>query len=275
MPWELTDDLDTFRAATDAFLAARPVPNTTLLTLVETLTRRGSHAYGQEAPMFGAWRDPDGVVAGALLQTPPFPVYFSSLPPSAVSDAVSAFAGRALSGVNLPVDVLDLFVGPWEAQAGVTSTVHMRTRLYRLESLTAPKSAGVVRPGRPDDRATLIGWMREFLDEIGEPGQDGVEGIVDDKLAAGLVTVGEDQGVPVTMVMRTAPASGVVRIQYVYTPPPFRGQGYAGTATAAACVSAGDSEVVLFTDLGNPTSNALYQRLGFRAVEDRTAVTFA
>jgi predicted GNAT family acetyltransferase len=27
--------------------------------------------------------------------------------------------------------------------------------------------------------------------------------------------------------------------------------------------------VLLFTDLANPTSNALYQRLGYRAVEDR------
>jgi predicted GNAT family acetyltransferase len=33
-------------------------------------------------------------------------------------------------------------------------------------------------------------------------------------------------------------------------------------------------EVVLFADLGNPTSNALYQRLGFRPIEDRTVVAF-
>jgi MOSC domain-containing protein YiiM len=30
--------------------------------------------------------------------------------------------------------------------------------------------------------------------------------------------------------------------------------------------------VVLFTDLANPTSNALYQRLGYRPIEDRTVV---
>jgi predicted GNAT family acetyltransferase len=32
--------------------------------------------------------------------------------------------------------------------------------------------------------------------------------------------------------------------------------------------------VVLFTDLANPTSNALYQRLGYRPVEDRAVVEF-
>jgi predicted GNAT family acetyltransferase len=31
---------------------------------------------------------------------------------------------------------------------------------------------------------------------------------------------------------------------------------------------------VLFTDLANPTANALYQRLGYRMVSDRTTMTF-
>ncbi|MFG1607450.1 GNAT family N-acetyltransferase [Actinoplanes sp. NPDC049265] len=36
----------------------------------------------------------------------------------------------------------------------------------------------------------------------------------------------------------------------------------------------GATDVVLFTDLANPTSNALYQRLGYRPVEDRKVVLF-
>jgi predicted GNAT family acetyltransferase len=37
---------------------------------------------------------------------------------------------------------------------------------------------------------------------------------------------------------------------------------------SAAAVAAGATEVLLFTDLANPTSNALYQRLGYREVAD-------
>jgi hypothetical protein len=36
----------------------------------------------------------------------------------------------------------------------------------------------------------------------------------------------------------------------------------------------GATAVVLFTDLANPTSNSLYQRLGYRPVEDRVSVEF-
>ena len=69
----------------------------------------------------------------------------------------------------------------------------------------------------------------------------------------------------------------MVRVGPVYTPPGLRGRGYGGAATAAvsqAALGAGAREVVLYTDLANPTSNALYQRLGYRPVEDRVVLSF-
>ena len=69
----------------------------------------------------------------------------------------------------------------------------------------------------------------------------------------------------------------MVRVGPVYTPPERRGRGYAGAVTVAvsqASLDAGVREVVLYTDLANPTSNALYQRLGYRPVEDRVIFSF-
>jgi RimJ/RimL family protein N-acetyltransferase len=277
MAWEPIGDLETFTAVAGDFLRSRPVPHTTLLTLVDSLRRRGLQAYGRGKPIFAAWRDPSGVVAGALLQTPPFPIYFSEIPPEAVSAAVAMLDGQPVTGVNLLAGAVDEFVEPWRARTGVTATVKMRVRQYRLETLVPPTSPGRGRSARPGDRPLLITWLSEFLAYIGESAPD-VAGTVDDKLAAGLITIWEADGVPTAMVVRTAPEVGVVRIQYVYTPAPQRGRGYAGGATALAAQQAqqeGADEVVLFTDLGNPTSNALYQRLGFRPIEDRTVVVFA
>jgi GNAT superfamily N-acetyltransferase len=275
MVWELTDDLDCFMAAAEEYLRSRPVEHTTVLTLIGTLRRSGLSAYGREAPLFGAWRDHHGVVVGALLQTPPHPVLFGETPPSAVSEAVDAFDGRPLPGVNLPVSQVDLFVGPWVARNGSTATTHMRTRLYRLAALESP--GGPTRPATAEDRSLLIGWVRDFHASMGESLRD-AEAVVDEALADNIVTLGLASGEPVSMVMRTLPESGVARIRYVFTPKSARGRGYAGAATAAACTAAladGASDVVLFTDLSNPTSNGLYQRLGFRPVQDRTVVTFS
>jgi predicted GNAT family acetyltransferase len=84
-------------------------------------------------------------------------------------------------------------------------------------------------------------------------------------------------GKPVALAGATPLIAGSVRVAPVYTPPELRGHGYAGAATAAvsqAAIDAGADEVLLFTDLANPTSNGLYQRLGYRPVDDRTVVTF-
>ncbi|MEZ5093819.1 GNAT family N-acetyltransferase [Nocardioides sp.] len=66
------------------------------------------------------------------------------------------------------------------------------------------------------------------------------------------------------------PSFGVSRVGPVFTPREHRGRGYA--AAAVALVSARLLEqgvrVCLFTDQANPTSNALYERLGYRRVVD-------
>jgi predicted GNAT family acetyltransferase len=75
----------------------------------------------------------------------------------------------------------------------------------------------------------------------------------------------------------TRAAAGAVRVGPVYTPPGQRRRGYAGALTVAvsqAARDAGAQQVVLFTDLANPTSNALYQRLGCTPVGDRVILGF-
>jgi len=45
-----------------------------------------------------------------------------------------------------------------------------------------------------------------------------------------------------------------------------------GTTASLAALHTGASEVVLFTELDNQTSNTLYERLGFRPVADRVVL---
>jgi predicted GNAT family acetyltransferase len=72
--------------------------------------------------------------------------------------------------------------------------------------------------------------------------------------------------------------AGQVRVDPVYTPAPLRGRGYAGAVTveaSRAALTAGATDVVLFTNVANPTSNALYQKIGYRPVTDFGLYDFA
>jgi predicted GNAT family acetyltransferase len=87
----------------------------------------------------------------------------------------------------------------------------------------------------------------------------------------------DEDGAPVSLAGRTPPAAGVSRLAPVYTPPASRRRGYGEAVTASCTADAldrGAEHVVLFTDLANPTSNAIYQRIGYRPVSDRRVVRF-
>ena len=79
------------------------------------------------------------------------------------------------------------------------------------------------------------------------------------------------------MAARHPVTFGVARIGPVYTPPALRGRGYGSGATAAATrdVLDEDGVPVLYTDLANPTSNKIYQQLGYCPVEDRAQLAFS
>ena len=86
-----------------------------------------------------------------------------------------------------------------------------------------------------------------------------------------------DDGGPVSVAAAGGPTPNGVRIGPVYTPPAMRGRGYGSAVTAAASqaqIDHGRRFVFLFTDLSNPTSNKIYQAIGFRPVIDIDQVAF-
>ena len=129
-------------------------------------------------------------------------------------------------------------------------------------------------PGRPviatsDHRDLLLAWVRAFAEELHSPYGD-PESVVDSRLESGSIALWlVDE--PVSIAAATPVLAGMARIGPVYTPPQWRRHGYGSAVTAAASVDAvarGATEVVLFADVTNPTSNSIYQQLGFRPIAD-------
>ncbi|MGC5361754.1 GNAT family N-acetyltransferase [Streptomyces sp. DT24] len=279
MVWEVTHDVDAFRAAAGGYLAADPVRNTVLLTVAATVSSQGPHAYGSDAPArFGWWRGAlDGVVAGAFAHTPPHHLQLGPMPDSIartlVRDCLSG--GPAVIGVGGGARTVRSVADEWAATGGSWS-VHREQRCYQLGDLVwaQPRPAGAARTAEAADVPLVARWFAEFAEAIGEGGTD-VRAQADDRVASGRVVLWEADGAPVSMAGFSSVVAGQGRLAPVYTPPELRGRGYAGAATCAASEAlraAGAERVLLFTDLANPTSNALYQRLGYRPVEDSLVV---
>ncbi|WP_432120418.1 GNAT family N-acetyltransferase [Streptomyces sp. S1] len=271
MTWHFTEDPAVFRAAAGALPAAEPARNTGVLALVDTAGR------------LGWWTEPDGRVTGVLVVAVPGEPVFGTVTPEAARalasprdlfgepDLLGGGGATVVRGEAAAVEAFAEATGrPW------TATV--RTRLFRLGTLTPPDPApaGRARVATAADIPLAAAWAREFVRNIGEEPDEDYTGPVTERISGGrLLLWEEDGGRPVSMACFSPVAEGQSRVHLVYTPPAARGRGYAAGATTAvtrAALAAGAAQVLLFADLANPTSNALYRRLGYRPVADHLTV---
>jgi predicted GNAT family acetyltransferase len=285
MSWCMTADTAEFLDVAGEFLRAEAARNSVMLTVTADLEAAGPGA-GDGADhggmLFGWQRAEAGPLTAAFMHTPGYPAMLSGMSETAAAELARdlAAAGRQVPGVNAAQEAADAFTAVWRDRTGDAVTVHRRMRLFRLARLVppAPSPAGSARPAAGTDRDLLTAWFEAFVGEVNDdiPGHDhGAD--VDRRLGYGGITFWEAGGAPVSIACLTRAIGGMARVGPVYTPPELRGRGYAGAATAAvsqAALDAGVREVVLYTDLANPTSNALYERLGYRAVEDRVLLSF-
>ena len=278
MPWRLSDDVDAFADHAWDLLARSPAEQTVALTIVESL--RAGYRWSDVAALFGWYLD-GADVTGAVCMTPPYEMLLAVVPDDALAELVATLHAEdvALPGVNGDVTTVERFVEAWLDGDALRARTVFAQRLYALERPQRPQPppAGRARPAGDADLELAARWMRAFQEEAGVHSTD-VESLARAGIDDRRLWLWEDEGrAVVALAGRTAPAAGVARVAPVYTPPAHRRHGY-GTAITAACTAdaldRGADHVVLFTDLANPTSNAIYQRIGYRPMADRRVVRF-
>ncbi|MFJ9757704.1 GNAT family N-acetyltransferase [Streptomyces sp. NPDC101149] len=274
--WHFTLDVEEFLDRAGGFLRSEPALHTVQLTVTEMVRTNGITAYGEDAPYFGRLVSGDGTVRATVMCTPPFQLQLTALPREAADTLAIRLVkdDRAVPSVFGPAEAAAEFAAVWERRTHTIARLAMSQRLYRLGTLTPPEPAppGRARAAGTDDRKLIAQWYDEFCTDVGAETRPDPESWTESRLAQGGVMLWETpDGTPVSMASASPEVAGQVRVTTVYTPAPLRGRGYAGGATAEASRAALDSgakEVLLFTDLANPTSNGLYQRLGYRPVAD-------
>jgi predicted GNAT family acetyltransferase len=211
----------------------------------------------------------------AALRTPPFPWLSSPLHAGVDAEKLVPIWLRADPEVERVVAVAHTaraIAAAWADHTGGTTRRTMREGMHVLDEVQDPPRAapGELRLAGAAERSLLVEWMREFVAETGIVGATQAESMVDAGLGRAGLLVWHD-GQPVSMLGVNREVAGVVRIGPVYTPPPQRRRGYAGSAVAAAsrrALARGAQRCMLYTDLDNPTSNKIYAEVGYRRSAD-------
>jgi GNAT superfamily N-acetyltransferase len=267
-----TSDPAAVLADAGSFLATDPVRHNIVVSLLEARVRHpepGDYWIVERA----------GEVVGVVFRSPVdyYPVV-TPMDLDAVAVVVDAMAdaGVTLPGVNGDATTSSRFAGAWAARTRTPGRPVHAQRLFEVPAVHAPLApGGSLRAATTADHELLVAWVDAFHTEIADGPIGSSPTIVERRIAAGLFHVWDHDG-PVAFAGTTEPALGVVRIGPVYTPPEHRGQGYASALVAELSQGVLDAghRGVLYTDLDNPTSNAIYQRIGYRVVDEALRYAF-
>jgi GNAT superfamily N-acetyltransferase len=263
-----------------------------LNTVLATVATRSAaeDAAGKPRPEHPRWwvsvlDDSDRVVGVAMRSAPfrPYPLYVLPMPDEAAVLLAAALLDRGedVPAANGALPAARVVADEVARRTGGTASVSEHMRLFELEELVEPPvPPGRLRLATSHDADLCLAWYQAFeaaaSEQAGRPHRVGAGEHFDAEFVDGRITeerihLWETPGGDVVhLTAANVPAYGVVRVGPVYTPTEHRGLGYASAAVAEVSrqILGSGHRPCLFTDQANPTSNRIYQALGYEPVVD-------
>jgi GNAT superfamily N-acetyltransferase len=282
---EFYDDPALFLEVAGDLLATDPV----IGSVIATVTRQAA-AGGGTGPY--AWwlvvREGGAIVSAGMRTAPfePYPTFVMPMPESAALDLARALHGRGepLGGSNGALPAASVIAEETARLTGGRAEVNQHTRLFECTEVTVPEPdpRWRLRAAEQPDAELSLHWYTRFGAEADEQaGREAGSGHTEHfsleeirrKIEDRVIWLVEDPtGEVVHLTGVSTPAYGVSRVGPVYTPPAHRGHGLASYAVAELTRRglAEGIRMCLFTDQANPTSNKIYEALGYERVVDMT-----
>ncbi|MBK8137497.1 MAG: GNAT family N-acetyltransferase [Chloroflexi bacterium] len=265
---------------TAAYLARLEAENNLMLGLAYILM----HDPGAFSEYYLGTVVEDEQVVGAAVMTVPYNLVLSHTEHPDALDALAANVYRTfrtLPGVNGRKENAAAFARIWSERTGHRHELEMAQRIYELREVRPPEGVpGTLRTAVPSDIDMMAEWQYAFaidahMEADRERSRIWAERVF--QATSRRIYFWMVDGQAVCMVGTTGPTPRGIRIGPVYTPAEQRRKGYGSACTAAvsqAMLDEGKAACFLYTDLANPTSNKIYQEIGYTPVCDADIIRF-
>lgn len=242
-------------------------------------------SHGQNATLLASAWDDRGEFEIAGLRTDPQRALVLSCAEPGIARRFAALlkdVDPEMPGANGPEATVDAFAAEWCRLQFRRIEIVMQLKLFELTKVIPPRQPeGAWRAASAADETLLACWNTEFFTEAvpHDPREEGeaLARTIRSGIAGRRHFLWEVGGQAVCWVATPRETETERWIAPVYTPKAHRGQGYASALVAAVSqlfLGEGKSKCLLFTDAANPTSNGIYQALGYRPVAGFRQVSF-
>ncbi len=274
------ENVKEFLLATQVTLEENEAANGLMLGIASLLKRLPEKI--KAAPFFVTLSDGGGLAFAAIM-TPPHNIIVHSGRRDCGEAMETVIRDHLANRWDVPgvlgsSDVAGKSAAIWTEVTGAKHRVGMRQRVYELRQVVHPKSSrGRLRVATEDDLALVTEWAAAFNREasMGHHPREAEE-VAQSAISRRELYLWED-GKPVSMAAKRRPTTHGMAVSLVYTPPEERRKGYATACVAALSqllLDSGYGFCTLFTNLANPTSNSIYQKIGYVPVCDFVEYVF-
>ena len=208
-------------------------------------------------------------IVATAIQTPPRKLILSrAISLEAVEIIARDLANNFhLPGVIAPKIEAKAFVDSWQRLTGQSCKLDVAMSVHQLETVQPINSAaGKLRLAEKSDRHLLIDWGQAFAKEaLGENTSKSDHTLWFDRHLKNQSLFVWQDNIIVSMAACSGATPNGIRINAVYTPPEYRGKGYATSCVAEVSRQLRDrySYCFLFTNLADPVSNHIYRKIGY------------
>jgi hypothetical protein len=218
---------------------------------------------------FGVFQG-DKLIGCALRTNFDKPMALTQIPYVALEQLVNFLANKniALAGVVGEIETSTNFKEIWTSKNLLKFKINIHLGVYEANSITPPNVNGSLIQGTENEYATIFEFVKGFSEDCfpdREHKNEDIQKICERHIKnRSLYLLKDNMGMIVSMAANTRGSLNGGTVSLVYTPKHLRGHGYGSLVTALVTekILTEKKFANLFTDLQNPTSNSIYQKIG-------------
>ena len=279
------DDIDEFYNVAYPFLLEHEAENNLPLAILISL-KKNIEVYGKEKPLLFSLTNAK-VIKVIVLRTPPHDLLISYTDDLSTIEVLSeelTKRGEKLPGVLSFKEAADTFAEQWSEKNSLKYDLFRKERIYKLVKVSEETLGHRKFSVAPKAYQELVfQWAGEMMKEaLINATEDDILRMIEilreefDRDRSRMFLLFENDE-PVSMARDAGKTPNGVFVNFVYTPIPLRRRGYATECVAKLSkhlLETGNKYCFLFTDLSNPTSNRIYQKIGYQPVIDENHYKF-
>jgi hypothetical protein len=285
METKFYDNIDEFYDVAFSFLLKHEAENNLpLATLISLKTNKDP--YGEEEPLLFSMVNNDKLELIAMRTSPHdlLIAYTDNLDAIIILVDELYKRGVKLPGVLSFKAAADMFANLWCEKNALKCNLFRRERIYQLEQVSeACLGNRVFSMATKAHQSLVLKWAGEMMKEALI---DSTDSDIQRRKKIFAVEFEQnkssfyilfDNNEPVSIARRAGKTPNGNFVNLVYTPPSLRRRGYATECVAKLSkllLEEGNKYCFLFTDLSNPTSNSIYQKIGYNPIIDENHYKF-